>query len=99
MRLAILYAHDALYVGARMFSRDPSKIQAPLSRRDNPYQAEHLWVSFDSYHERRTAYSFGVTASGVRFDCYPPANNQDIVDRGFAPAWQAKTNIVALGCT
>ncbi len=42
MRLAILYDDDALYVGARIFSRDPSKIQAPLSRRDNPYQAEHL---------------------------------------------------------
>ena len=99
MRLAILYDDDALYVGARMFSRDPSKIQAPLSRRDNPYQAEHLWVSFDSYHDRRTAYSFGVTASGVRFDWYHPSDNQDIVDRGFDPVWEAKANIDALGWT
>src|SRR2546421_9556251 len=82
-----------------MFSRDPSKIQAPLSRRDNPYQAERLWVSFDSYHDRRTAYSFGVTASGVRFDWYHPSDNQDIVDRGFDPVWQAKANIDGLGWT
>ncbi len=99
MRLAILYDDDALYVGARMFSRDPSKIQAPLSRRDNPYQAEHLWVSFDSYHDRRTAYSFGVTASGVRFDWYHASDNQDVVDRGFDPVWEAKATIDGLGWT
>ncbi len=99
MRLAIFYDDDALYVGARIFSRDPSKIQAPLSRRDNPYQAEHLWVSFDSYHDRRTAYSFGVTASGVRFDWYHPSDNQDVVDRGFDPVWQAKATIDGLGWT
>ena len=99
MRLAILYDGDALYVGARMSSRDPSKIQAPLSRRDNPYQAEHLWVSFDSYHDRRTAYSFGVTASGVRFDWYHASDNQDVVDRGFDPVWEAKAHIDAGGWT
>src|SRR2546421_9018195 len=99
MRLAILYDDEALYVGARMYSRDPSRIQAPLSRRDNVAQAERLWVSFDSYHDRRTAYSFGVTASGVRFDWYHPSDNQDIVDRGFDPVWQAKANIDALGWT
>ena len=99
MRLAILYDDDALYVGARIFSRDPSKIQAPLSRRDNPYQAEHLWVSFDSYHDRRTAYSFGITASGVRFDWYHASDNQDVVDRGFDPVWEAKATIDGLGWT
>ena len=55
MRIAILYDDAAVYVGARMFSRDPSKIQAPLSRRDNTFQAERMWVSFDSYHDKRTA--------------------------------------------
>ena len=99
MRLAILYDDDALYIGARMFSRDPSKIQAPLSRRDNPYQAEHLWVSFDSYHDRRTAYSFGVTASGVRFDWYHPSDNQNDVNRAFDPVWEAKATIDGLGWT
>ncbi len=49
MRIAIFYDDDALYVGARMFSRDPSKIQAPLSRRDNTFQAERMWVSFDIF--------------------------------------------------
>ena len=99
MRIALLYDGDALYVGARMYSKDPSKLQAPLSRRDNTSQAEHLWVSFDTYHDRRTAYSFGVTASGVRMDWYHPTDNEYNLDAGFDPVWQAKAVIDSLGWT
>ena len=99
MRIAILYDDNAIYVGARMYSRDPSKIQAPLSRRDNTLQAERIWVSFDSYHDKRTAYSFGVTASGVRTDWYHASDNENDIDFGFDPVWDAKTNTDALGWT
>ena len=99
MRIGILYDGDALYVGARMYSRDPSKLQAPLSRRDNTSQSDHLWVSFDTYHDRRTAYSFGVTASGVRMDWYHPQDNEYNLDPGFDPVWEAKAVIDSLGWT
>jgi hypothetical protein len=99
MRIAILYDDAALYVGARMYSRDPSKLQTPLSRRDNTSQADHLWVSFDSYHDRRTAYSFGVTASGVRMDWYHASDSEFDMNMGFDPVWEAKANIDALGWT
>src|SRR5207245_6373022 len=49
MRIAIFYDDDALYVGARMFSRDTSKIQAPLCRRDNTFQYERNRVVCDHY--------------------------------------------------
>ena len=99
MRIAILYDDDALYVGARMHSRDPSRLQAPLSRRDNTSQADHLWVSLDSYRDRRTAYSFGVTVSGVRMDWYHATDSETDIDPGFEPVWEAKTNIDGLGWT
>ncbi len=99
MRIAILYDDDAVYVGARMFSRDPSKIQAPLSRRDNTFQSERMWVSFDSYHDKRTAYSFGVSASGVRADWYHASDDENDANFGFDPVWEAKANIDALGWT
>ncbi|HYT64377.1 MAG TPA: DUF5916 domain-containing protein [Gemmatimonadales bacterium] len=99
MRIAMLYDDDAVYVGARMFSRDPSKIQAPLSRRDNTFQSERMWVSFDSYHDKRTAYSFGVSASGVRADWYHASDDENDIDWGYDPVWEAKANIDALGWT
>ena len=66
MEVRFVYDDDALYVGARMFSDAP--IQAPMGRRDNGDQAEHLLVSLDTYLDRRTASTFGTTATGVRLD-------------------------------
>lgn len=90
MELRFAYDDSALYVGARMFSSAP--IQAPMGRRDNGEQAEYVMVSLDTYLDRTTAASFGVTASGVRLDRYHPTDN-GFGDRGFNPVWRAETNI------
>ena len=77
MEVRFLYDEDALFVGARMFSSSPTDIQAPMSRRDEATdQAEHIFVSLDTYLDRRTAYTFGVTAAGVRFDHYHATDNR-----------------------
>lgn len=99
MEVRFLYDDDALYVGTRVISKDPAHIQAPISRRDNINQAEHIWVSFDSYHDRRTAYSFGISASGVRGDWYHPSDNETDIDLSFDPVWQAAANINSTGWT
>lgn len=99
MEVRFLYDDDALYVGTRVLSKDPAHIQAPISRRDNIGQAEHIWVSFDSYHDRRTAYSFGISASGVRGDWYHPSDNETDIDLSFDPVWEAAADINATGWT
>lgn len=99
MEVRFLYDDDALYVGTRVISKDPTHIQAPVSRRDNINQAEHIWVSFDSYHDRRTAYSFGITASGVRGDWYHQSDSETDIDLSFDPVWQAAADINATGWT
>ena len=68
MDVRFAYDDDALYVGARMYSDAP--IQAPMGRRDEGEQAEHLLVSLDTYLDRRTSSTFGMTATGVRLDRY-----------------------------
>ena len=80
-----VYDDDALYVGARMYDADPASIQAPVSRRDDGYQAEHLLVSLDTYLDRRTAYTFGVTASGVRLDWYHASDDEGTRTRRSTP--------------
>src|SRR5688572_14883571 len=92
MEVRIAYDDDAVYVGARMFSRD-GRIQAPLGRRDNTDQAEHILVAFDTFLDRRTAVVFGVTAAGVRIDRYHASDQEDSFDAGFDPVWRAETNI------
>jgi hypothetical protein len=98
-QVRIAYDEDALYVGARLYARDPKAIQAPLSRRDVGHQSEHLLISLDTYLDRRTAYTFGVTASGVRLDYYHRADNELDIDGSFDPVWQAKAVIDGEGWT
>jgi hypothetical protein len=86
-----VYDAGALYVGARMTSSAP--IQAPLGRRDEVEQAEHLLVSLDTYLDRRTASTFGVTANGVRLDYYYASDNDFDDDGTFNPVWEARTSI------
>jgi hypothetical protein len=92
-----VFDDEAIYVGARMESAGP--IQAPLGRRDQGDQAEFIQVSLDSYLDRRTAASFGVTATGVRLDQYYASDNQFSDDETFNPVWQARTSIDARGWT
>ena len=92
------YDDDALYVGARMFSRDPSQIRALVTRRDQEAISEFIAISLDTYLDRRTAYSFGVTPSGVRLDFFH-ASDSDDGDSGYDPVWEARTRVDSAGWT
>lgn len=100
MEVRFVYDDGALVVGARMYSRQGAGgIQAPLGRRDEVDQAEYVLVSLDTYLDRRTAYCFGVTASGVRLDHYHAADTENDTDEGFDPVWQARTQVDEAGWT
>ena len=99
MEVRFIYDDDALYVGARMFSADPSGIQAPLGRRDQAGDVtEQILISLDTFLDRRTSYTFGVSAGGVRIDRYA-ANDNEGGDPAFDPVWRAATRIDDQGWT
>jgi hypothetical protein len=91
MEIRLVYDDDALYVGARMFTRNGAAVQAPLSRRDNTDQSERILVALDTFFDHLTASEFGVTASGVRLDRFYPGDNREVFDTGFDPVWEAQT--------
>ncbi len=97
MDVRFVYDDAALYVGARMYSTAP--IQAPMGRRDEGDQAEHLLVSLDTYLDRRTASTFGVTATGVRLDHYYGSDDDWNSDETFNPVWVARTSVEEQGWT
>lgn len=99
MEVRFVYDDQALYVGARMTSRESRSIQAPLGRRDDTSQAEHILISFDTFLDRRTAVVFGVTAAGVRVDRFHGSDNEDNFDAGFDPVWEAHTSVANDGWT
>ena len=97
--VAFFFDEDALYIGARMWSHGRSDIRAVTSRRDNPGNSERIIISLDTYLDRRTAYTFGVTATGVRFEYYHGGDSEFIRDYSFDPVWQAEARIDSAGWT
>ncbi len=98
MDVRFVFDETALWVGARMHAQHGG-VQAPMSRRDIEGQAEYLQIELDTFLDRRTAYMFGVTASGVRLDHYHPNDNEDDPDPQFDPVWRARTSIDDAGWT
>jgi hypothetical protein len=94
----LLYDADALYVAARMYHPDPASIRTTLTRRDVQSDAERIVIALDTYLDRRTAYTFGVSAAGVRFDAYHPEDNAEGESR-FNPVWTARVQIDDQGWT
>ncbi|HST60721.1 MAG TPA: DUF5916 domain-containing protein [Longimicrobium sp.] len=97
--VAFLIDGSNLYVGARMRGAAPGDVRTQLARRDREGDAEQLAVSLDTYHDRRTAYTFAVSAAGTRIDYYHSTDNETSRSYSFDPVWQAETRVDADGWT
>src|SRR5437763_14951424 len=92
----LVFVGDALYVGIRAFD-SPDSIVAPLMRRDSRDNTDMLQVLIDSFHDRRTAFEFGVTPAGVKFDGYHYDDVQ--VDDSWDAVWDVVVARDSLGWT
>lgn len=98
--IAFVYDDEALYVGARMRATAEGEIADQLTRRDDMSTGtDRLIVSLDTFHDGRTAYSFAVTAAGVRIDWFHPTDQEGHHDHTFDPVWAAKTEVTGEGWT
>lgn len=93
MEVRFAYDDGAFYVGARMWARNAREIQAPLGRRDNTDQAEHILIALDTFLDRRTSVVLGVTAAGVRVDRFHGTDDEDRFDTTYDLVWGARTSI------
>jgi hypothetical protein len=92
----VVYDRDALYVGARLYDSEPDAITRRLARRDAEVPSDQFWVAIDSYHDRRTAFQFGVNPAGVRVDEISANDDQD-GDRSWDPVWKVATSVDSAG--
>jgi Domain of unknown function (DUF5916) len=94
----ILYDGDALYVGARLFDREPSKIIRRLARRDASTHGDEFTVLIDSYHDHLTSFRFTVNPAGVKGDELEGGDGE-FSDKSWDPVWEAATTVDSLGWT
>ncbi|MEM1320744.1 MAG: DUF5916 domain-containing protein [Bacteroidota bacterium] len=93
----ILYDDRNLYVAFRCYDTDPDQIVKRMSRRDN-FEGDWVEINIDSYHDLRTAFSFTITAAGVKGDEFI-SNNGNNWDSNWNPIWYVKTAVDEEGWT
>ena len=92
---AILYDDNFLYVAIKAYDSNPDSIVQRMTRRDD-IDGDHVAIQFDSYFDKRTAFSFLVSAAGVKGD-FLMSNDGDNEDDTWNPIWWVKTHIGAKG--
>ncbi|WP_258101461.1 carbohydrate binding family 9 domain-containing protein [Marinoscillum pacificum] len=91
----ILYDAKYLYIGIRAFDTEPDKVVRRMSRRDG-FEGDFVEVNIDSYADKRTAFSFSASASGVKGEEYI-SNNGENWDATWDPIWYLKTSLDEFG--
>lgn len=93
----ILYDEKYLYIAYHCIDSSPDSIIKRMDRRDQ-FPGDWVEINIDSYHDHRTAFSFTLSASGVRGDEFVSSNG-DNWDVNWNPIWFAKTHIDETGWT
>ena len=98
----VLCDDSTIYVAVTAFDSNPDQIKGYLTRRDVASASDWVRVYIDSYHDRRTAYSFAVNPAGVKLDTYHFNDTNedsswdavwDVVVRRDAAGWHAEFRI------
>jgi hypothetical protein len=84
----IAYDDHALYVGADMRDSASDSIVARLARRDVTENEDFFAIGFDSYHDHRSGYFFGLSAGGTMLDGV--LYNDDWSDDTWDGVWEGR---------
>ena len=92
---AIMLDENYIYVGFKSWDTNPDSIVQRLTRRDE-MDGDFVAIQFDSYFDKRTAFSFMVNASGIKND-FIISNDGESEDNTWDPIWLVKTSHDKLG--
>jgi hypothetical protein len=96
----VLIGSDALYVGARLYDREPGRIKPALARRDDDVDADELDVYLDTFHDHLSGVRFRVTPGGAILDGILGSSAQgSSEDDSWDPVWASATRVDSLGWT
>jgi hypothetical protein len=90
----VVYDDEALYFAFQL-DDDPEEVAPLLGRRDT-FPGDVVEINIDSYGDRRTAFSFTLSASGVRGDELI-SNDGSNWDTSYNPVWTFKPRITKTG--
>src|SRR5437667_5277112 len=95
--LRVLYDNANLYVGVRLYDREPDKIVHRLSRRDDDADADRFTFYVDSLNDHLSGAHFEVSAAGVQRDAI--ISNDTGQDSSWDAVWESAVSIDGEGWT
>lgn len=88
---AILYDDNNIYIGIWAWDSNTDSISRRMTRRDE-IEGDIVGVDLDTYYDRRTAFGFWVSASGVKMDRVTTEDGM-YEDDTWDPIWYVETQI------
>lgn len=87
----IQFDDNHLFVAIKAFDTSPDSIVNRLTRRDEA-DGDLVGIIFDSFHDLRTGFLFGVSSAGVKYDRMV-MNDGEYEDPSWDPNWWVQTSI------
>jgi len=87
----IVFDDNNIYVAIKAYDTSPDSIVNRLTRRDET-DGDLVGIIFDSFHDLRTGFLFGVSSSGVKYD-QMFTNDNGNGDSSWDPNWWVKTAV------
>ncbi len=81
----ITYDDRSIYIGARLYDTEPSRIQSMSMARDEDLGGDFFNVMLDPYNDNENGHSFATTPVGARID-YGISNDTE-GPNGASPSW------------
>lgn len=91
----LLFDNNYIYVAFKAYDSAPDSIVNRITRRDQA-DGDQVGISFDSYNDKRTGFTFIVSSAGVKLDLIH-ANDGMNEDLTWDPIWHVKTALFDWG--
>src|SRR5262249_53963198 len=95
--LRAVYDDVSIYIGVRLFDREPGKIVRQLSRRDDYADADRFTLQLSPNHDRLTGAQFELSAGGVQRDAI--ISNDVFMDCSWDGVWESAVRVHDEGWT
>ena len=92
----LAYDRENLYFAFRCFDKQPEKIKASVSNRDNIGADDWICINLDSFNDQQSLYGLYVNPLGIQGDTRYAGGKED---RGFDTVWYSAGQIDSQGYT
>ena len=89
-QMKIFYDDENIYVGVRCYDDELEKVHRQIGNRDD-WTGDYVRVSFDSYHDYRSASQFMLNAGGTRTDLSVTDNQE--MNFSWNAIWEGRSHI------